>query len=281
MSTMIAVRAFGVLFGFALGASAWSAPILPPVSVTVSQTNVPNGTQYQYTISNKSKYPITSIVIGFNYFKPRPELLTPPLGWSVDGGLLPASVTAPSTWTPKITTTEDTDKLELSWTAASGSALAPGKSLQGFAVILPKADPSYKNAFWTVYVDGAAKNVFTGKLGEQAVCDVPRLSIALSPNILWPPNHKMIKIQAQISVQDDNFPDPIVTLDSITANETLSAADISAQFGRSTQTFYVKAERSGSDRGGRIYSITYSAKNSCGNVTSATETITVPHDQGR
>jgi hypothetical protein len=254
---------------------------LPPVSVSVSQSTVAGGVRYQYQVSNHSNFPITSVIIGLNYFDGKPELGTTPSGWTADAGIPASSVNSPSGWNATVIPTEDTSLVELSWSASGSAALAPGKTLQGFSVIVPSADATYSGSHWTVYVNGAGKNYFSGILSVQTLpCDTPRISISLSPNILWPPNHKLVKITANVSVQDDNYPNPAVKLVSVTANETLHPGDIVAAVGTDATTFQVKSERTGKNKAGRIYTVTYSATNACGNSASSSQIVTVPHDRG-
>lgn len=260
---------------------AWAQAPLPPVSIGVSQANVAGGIRYQYQVINHSPFPVTSVVIGLNYYSERPELRTPPVGWSVTNGIPSTSVSSPNGWSARITPTEDTDLLQLEWVASTPSdAIAPGQT-QSFSVLVPQADATYASSDWTVYVNGAGTNYYTSTLVPQTLpCDTPQLSVSFAPNILWPPNHKLVTIHASISAQDDNYPNPVVQLVSITANETLDSGDVIAQYGTAAQTFQVKSERKGTNKAGRVYTVTYSATNSCGNSTTTSETIVVPHDQG-
>jgi hypothetical protein len=263
------------------GVASAMAP-LPPVAVYVNQSNIAGAVKYQYWVVNNSPFPVTSIVIGLNYFSGLSEIQTPPAGWSVDGGLPASSSSSPNGWTAKVIPTEDTSLLQFEWDASTPSAaIAPGQTLQGFSIILLQPDVTYSSSDWTVYVNGAGTNYYTGPLVLHAVpCDYPRLAISLAPDVLWPPNHKLVTINASISALDDNYPNPQVRLGSITANEPLKTGDIVADFGTRAQTFKVISERKGNSKAGRVYTVTYSATNSCGNSTSASETIVVPHDQG-
>jgi len=47
----------------------------------------------------------------------------------------------------------------------------------------------------------------------------PRLTVTLSPTVLWPPNHQLVDVRANIQVTDDLDPNPKVVLVSITSNE--------------------------------------------------------------
>lgn len=114
----------------------------------------------------------------------------------------------------------------------------------------------------------------------------PTLDVSLSPSVLWPPNHELIPIQASITVTDDHDPNPRVELVSITSNEAVNGTgdgntdpDIQgAEFGTDDRAFSLRAERSG-NADGRTYTISYRARNAAGNETTATATVTVPHDQ--
>jgi hypothetical protein len=118
----------------------------------------------------------------------------------------------------------------------------------------------------------------------------PDISVMVSPEFLWPPNHKMATINALVTVTDPIDPDPLVILESITSNEPDDAPgsgdgntvdDIQdAEFGTEDYEFLLRAERSGKGDG-RIYTITYRVTNFTGNTSTGTATVTVPHDKGK
>ena len=113
----------------------------------------------------------------------------------------------------------------------------------------------------------------------------PNLSVSLSPNVLWPPNHKLVPITANISVSDNCDPSAHVALVSITSNEPLQPGDIQAigggpvPFGTDVRSFQLRAERLGSGDG-RVYTVTYRATDHSGNSRLVSATVSVPHDQG-
>jgi len=110
----------------------------------------------------------------------------------------------------------------------------------------------------------------------------PTLSITLNPATLWPPNNKLVPVTATITVKDDYDPEPEIKLESITATETLDDSDIQdAQPGTDDRSFSLSAKRAGNNMAGRIYTVTYSATDASGNKTTASATVTVPHDQGK
>ena len=119
------------------------------------------------------------------------------------------------------------------------------------------------------------------------VCDeiAPKFDdISVTPNVLWPANHKYVDVTATVSVSDNFDPNPTVELVSVTSNEpddgeddgnTVNDIVIVDDF-----NFKLRAERSGIGTG-RIYAITYLVTDACGNSATATVTVTVPLSQGK
>ncbi|WP_261301646.1 OmpL47-type beta-barrel domain-containing protein [Paenibacillus andongensis] len=103
----------------------------------------------------------------------------------------------------------------------------------------------------------------------------PVLSVQLDKTMIWPPNHKMVPINATLLSSDDGSGVESVVLTSITSNlpDSGRGCDIQANFGTAATTFSVRAEK------GSIYTITYTATDKAGNKTVVTATVTVPHDQ--
>jgi hypothetical protein len=163
----------------------------------------------------------------------------------------------------------------------NGSApVAPGASLSGFSIKVPKADDKYLNANVRIYLTaGPAMSVTTVKSG--AIDQPPELSVELNPNSIWPPNKKMVPIEAKITVKDDKDTSPTVKLVSVTCNDGCNIAkDIAnAKTGIDTRKFSVRASRLGKQKNGREYTVTYSATDSAGNVATAAAVVKVPHDQ--
>jgi hypothetical protein len=119
----------------------------------------------------------------------------------------------------------------------------------------------------------------------------PEISVSVSPDTLWPPNHKMVLITPTITATDNCDPDPDVTLISITMNEGEETNTFDPNYD-STQgdghtindihvdeygNIYLRAERAGKGSG-RIYTIIYTATDS-GNSATTSATVTVPHNQ--
>jgi len=88
----------------------------------------------------------------------------------------------------------------------------------------------------------------------------PQLALALVPTMLWPPNHRMVPVQAAWQVSDVCDPGPGVVLTSAASSEpddTLGNGDGNtlgdiqeASVGTPDATVLLRAERSGADRDG-------------------------------
>lgn len=109
-------------------------------------------------------------------------------------------------------------------------------------------------------------------------------SISLSQSVLWPANHKLVDITANVSASDNFDTNVSVTLLSATSNEP----DNGAGDGNTvddiviTSDFEVKlrAERAGGGSG-RVYTLTYMATDDCGNYSTAEAFVTVPKSNGK
>jgi hypothetical protein len=119
---------------------------------------------------------------------------------------------------------------------------------------------------------------FEGYANDQ---EPPVLNVSVTPSVIYPPNHQMVEITPTVSVTDNRDADPVVDLVSITSNEGddvrgdgSTSPDVSIAGGR----IFVRAERSGLAEG-RIYTITWRARDDSGNTSTASATVTVPHDQ--
>jgi len=114
----------------------------------------------------------------------------------------------------------------------------------------------------------------------------PSLSFTLSPNLLWPPDHRMVPISANVQVSDACHASPAVALLAITSNEPDNGLgdgdqpdDVQgATYGSDDRAFLLRAERSGTGAG-RVYTVTYRATDASGNARTATGRVQVPFSQ--
>lgn len=100
---------------------------------------------------------------------------------------------------------------------------------------------------------------------------VPQVSIFADPNIIWSPNGKMVPVTITGKSTDENLLKTMFNVqDEYNSVEpTLSNFD---------QTLNLEAKRNGEDLDGRVYTIQAIAEDLAGNKSTATTTITVPHD---
>jgi predicted extracellular nuclease len=107
--------------------------------------------------------------------------------------------------------------------------------------------------------------------------------VSVTPDALWPANHKYVDVAATVVVSDNFDPNPVITLVSVTSNEpddgeddgdTLNDILIVDDF-----NFQLRAERSGIGTG-RIYTITYQVTDACGNSALQSVTVSVPLGKG-
>lgn len=116
----------------------------------------------------------------------------------------------------------------------------------------------------------------------------PEIEVTVDPSTLWPPDHRMVEVEATITVEDDVDPNPTVRLVSIVSSEDddglgdgHTTTDVqAAELGTADREFLLRAERSGTGEG-RVYLITYEAEDAAGNVAEATAEVIVPHNLGR
>jgi endo-1,4-beta-xylanase len=112
----------------------------------------------------------------------------------------------------------------------------------------------------------------------------PQLSFSLTPNTLWPPNHKLVTVTADLHVADNCDPAPAVRLTSVASNELDNglgdgdtADDIQGAVpGTDDRSFRLRAERSG-EGSGRTYTVIYEATDASSNRTRASQVVRVPH----
>jgi probable HAF family extracellular repeat protein len=112
----------------------------------------------------------------------------------------------------------------------------------------------------------------------------PEISVSVSPDTLWPPNHKMVPVVLEVDATDNCDSEPVCQITSVTSNEPINGTgdgntapdwEITGNF-----TVNLRAERSGKG-GGREYTITVECTDASGNSSTYTEKVIVPHDKGK
>lgn len=119
-----------------------------------------------------------------------------------------------------------------------------------------------------------------------AVCDevAPTIAVSLTPDRLWPANHKYVDVTASLRAKDNLDTNPVVTLISVTSSEPDDGEDDGNTVDDivivNDTTFKLRAERSGTGPG-RTYTVSYSATDSCGNSKLGVAKVVVPLSRGQ
>jgi len=268
---------------------------------------------YNYKVVNNGDTPFNNFTIGSTYNTTDdceyPQLIRLPLGWTygergetgVEIVLTPASTSQPPYWTASVFGQQDIGYHYLSWHASRGpgdvsNAIRPRQTLAGFSVTVPLVDskilvpavtgqPVYsgpdekylKGNFKVGYRIGNKFQKVWGTL-EREDTTPPTLSVTLNPSTI-PANGRMAPITATITVKDDYDPAPAVQLEAIMSNEVVDKDDVKgAEPGTDDRQFQLKAEHTEGNHAGRVYTVVYSATDGTGNKTTASATVTVPHE---
>jgi hypothetical protein len=288
----------------------------PSVSVQSYAKHVGSNTVYTYRVTNHGPERLFSFNIGCNCTNAedtnsKPQLVIYPVNYDFDYGNFGItskdSYVAPTGWEGNVAHYEDQGYISFEFSAwNTGISLLPGYT-ETFSIITRTIDDSGIISLYAsggdegeaYFYDVNRRGYLTGHYsyreddatGQSRVVSYPMqlidqtpptISVTLNPTTLWPPNDKLVPVTATITVKDDYDPEPEIKLESITATETLADSDIQdAQPGTDDRSFSLVAKRAGNNMAGRIYTVTYSATDASGNKTTASATVTVPHDQGK
>ncbi|MEC0275443.1 bifunctional metallophosphatase/5'-nucleotidase [Peribacillus frigoritolerans] len=110
----------------------------------------------------------------------------------------------------------------------------------------------------------------------------PVLKVTIDKPLLSHPNHKLVNIKVTLDSSDSISRIDSILLEPITVNEANATSDDiqGANYGTMCTEFSLRSERNGFGNG-RIYTITYLAKDKAGNTVKSTETVTVPKGNQR
>ncbi|MDM9385690.1 PKD domain-containing protein [Chlorogloeopsis sp. ULAP01] len=172
--------------------------------------------------------------------------------------------------------------------ANSGTlTFAPGETTKTISVAIMGDRRDELNESFSINLGEAINATIADTTAVGTIVDddeSPVLKVSASPAELWPPNHKMVEVKVNVQASDDFDPNPVVKLVSITSNEPdngLGDGDTAGDIEiRPDGRIFLRAERSGKGNG-RIYTLTYSATDSAGNVTYSTTQVRVPHSKGK
>jgi type IX secretion system substrate protein len=133
----------------------------------------------------------------------------------------------------------------------------------------------------SVVVGAGSSGFAVGEFGISQ-CAPPTISVMLTPDMLWPPNHKMANIRAAVRTTG-TCGGNVVTLLSVTSNEPDNGPDDGNTIndiqdvttGVADYAFKLRKERCGTCTG-RIYTATYKVVDQYGSMDIASATVTVP-----
>ena len=134
----------------------------------------------------------------------------------------------------------------------------------------------------TASATDAAGNTATGTFTVTVVDTTGPVieSLTASPNVLWPPNHKMVLVRLTAQVADLVDTAPATRIISVASNEPVNGSgdgntapdwEITGAL-----TLNLRAERAGGGSG-RVYTITVESRDGAGNASTRTVEVRVPH----
>jgi hypothetical protein len=175
---------------------------------------------------------------------------------------------------------EDGDTLTYTWTGPFGT-------LTG--AIVTATIPAGEHAVTLTVNDdhgGTDKDVVDIEVTDTTP---PTISVDLSPSSIWPPNHQLVNVTANVRVDDACGAEfVVITLTAAACDKPENgrgdgntAPDIEdAEIGAGDIQFAVRAERSGNGSG-RTCQVTYQATDAADNSAQASAQLTIAHDQGK
>lgn len=194
--------------------------------------------------------------------------------------------------TPVTLTTEvsdaDGDALTVVWTA-NGVAMQTNTIAAGTSTNVTAVSFAGLYLLGTNYVTITVTDAFGGVVTCNAVVAVidtlpPVItSASVTPNELWPPNHKMVPVQVSVTAVDicGDVTTSIVSVQSSQSPNAKGSGKKSTDWKiTGNSTVLLRAERSGTDKAGRTYTITVQAVDDSGNIATTNLTVLVPHSQG-
>lgn len=101
--------------------------------------------------------------------------------------------------------------------------------------------------------------------------------ISVTPDMLWPPNHRMVPASVVVDVVDNCDPSPLAHITHVISNESKNPFEPDWEI-TGPLSLKLRAERSGK-AGQRTYTIVVACEDESGNVSTATVDVVVPHDR--
>jgi hypothetical protein len=135
---------------------------------------------------------------------------------------------------------------------------------------------------------GVVSNVATVSLTVNLVDKVaPTITATVNKSVLWPPTGLAVPVKVTGKITDNaggSGVDPATVcytvVDEYGQNQPAGGITLASD-GSYSFTVYLPASRRDTDRNGRTFTITVSAKDKAGNQGSKSIVVTVPHDLGK
>lgn len=116
----------------------------------------------------------------------------------------------------------------------------------------------------------------------------PTVECSVGPRTLWPPNHKLVTVDADVTLTDRTSGPAGFELVAVrssepdrgTGDDDMAGDVIGWTPGTDDASGQLRAERSGTGHG-RVYTLEFVGRDRAGNETSCTDTVRVPHDARR
>ncbi|MDQ0058934.1 cellulase family glycosylhydrolase, partial [Paenibacillus harenae] len=106
----------------------------------------------------------------------------------------------------------------------------------------------------------------------------PTLNVVLDKETLWPANNKLVKVKVTIETDVELSQVELLSITPSIAVDRYESMVQEADFGTFDTEFKLLAKKA-KGKEPLVYTITYRAIDQAGNVTEASDTVTVPHDQ--
>lgn len=105
-------------------------------------------------------------------------------------------------------------------------------------------------------------------------------SLTATPGVLWPPNHKMVRVSLAVDATDGTGTAPTCSISAVTSNEPIIVPGETDWVVTGPLAVSLRSERLGFGAG-RFYTITVTCTNASNLSESKTVEVSVPHDQRR
>ena len=182
---------------------------------------------------------------------------------------------------------QDGDALEVIWkingTAVQTNRVAASTPTTQAAVSLDAVFAFGESEISVAVYDGVGSASCTTKVTVRDTTPPSVESAKASPNVLWPPNHQMVRVRVEVKASDacGEVSSKIV---SVTSNEPVNGhgdGNTSPDWKITGDlTVDLRAERAGPGKG-RIYTIKLEISDHAGNKVTRNLTVSVPHDSGK